>query len=190
MAALAATTVLLTMIAVRHSREMNKKLKAAPTLLDSYCDLPPVRPITPKRATQFLADELCEEFPRTGVLPGEDWMEFSIVSIWDIGPIGLEGRAFRHPSEALIRVKLTAGESLFLLPARGNGQLEAIGRHLRSGAFISKERHKGWTLRSRPKRDTYRIMCSKNLKLILSLEVFDPLKECPTIHVRATLIDA
>ena len=157
-------------------------------MLDSYANLSPVRPIAPARAAQFLADELCGDFPSSGNLPGEDWIEFSIVSIWDIGPIGWEGRAFRHPTESLIRVTLSAGESLFLLPNRGNSQLEAIGRYLRSGALVPKERHKGWTLESRPKRDTYRILCTNNLSLLLSLEVFDPLKEGPTIHIRATLV--
>ena len=170
-----------------HSPRQVKEIPSGPLI--SYRQLPDVEPIKPAQAARFIAKELCESYPRSGVLPGENWLEFDIVDIWELGPIGMEGRAYRHPSEALVRVSLSNGENMFILPERGNSQFDAIQRHVIGGKLISKDRHNGWLLGSRPKRDRFKISCENNLRLILFIEVFDPLKETPAIHIRADLID-
>ncbi len=142
--------------------------------------LPKAKRMTPTQLAEFMMTDLVDGYGVTGALPIDDWLDFDIVSIWDYGPIGMPGRARRHPTFDLAVVEVEGEDPVFILPGRSKAQYDRVQGVLSA----HRDRRRGGVFA--PRSGTWRMLTAEGGLVVLSIYVTPAQADPQALHLRAT----
>lgn len=148
--------------------------------------LPPAKRTTPRRFSEFLVRELIDGFGDTGVWPTADWLAFDIVDVWDHGPIGLSGTAFRHPTLDIVMVEPDGEPPTFMLMDRSRPQFDRILAALSSDLLPKSRRHPS---HRGPRFADLPVSSPNGTRVLVSFVVTPASADPQAIHVRLSRVE-